>query len=55
MVHGIATPKLEDDWDEQNIKKNKLNAKTMNLLYYALDPDEFNRVSMCHHDSLLCS
>ena len=47
MVNGIATPKPEDDWDEQDIKKIELNAKAMNLLYCALDPNEFNRVSTC--------
>ena len=47
MVNGVATPKLEDDWDEQDIKKIELNAKTMNLLYYVLDPTEFNRISTC--------
>ena len=47
MVNGVATPKLEDDWDEQDIKKIELNAKAMNLLYCALDPTEFNRVSTC--------
>ena len=26
------------------MKKDKLNAKAMNLLYYALDPNEFNRI-----------
>ena len=45
MVNSVATPKLEDDWDEQDIKKIELNAKAMNLLYCALDPTEFNRVS----------
>ena len=40
MVNGVATPKLEDDWDEQDIKKIKLNAKAMNLLYCALDPTD---------------
>ena len=47
MVNGVATPKLEDDWDEQDIKKIELNAKAMNLLYYALDHNEFNRDSTC--------
>ena len=44
MINGIATPKLEDDWDEQDIKLVELNAIAMNLLYYALDSNEFNRI-----------
>ena len=47
MVNGVATPKLEEDWDEQDVKKIELNAKAMNLLYCAVDPNEFNRVSTC--------
>ena len=44
LVDSIATPKLENDWNEQDIKKIELNTKAMNLLYYALDPNEFNRI-----------
>ena len=47
MVNGIASLKPEEDWNEQDIKKIELNAKAMNLLYCALDPNEFNRVSTC--------
>ena len=47
MVNGVASLKPEEDWDEQDIKKIELNAKAMNLLYCALDPNEFNRVSTC--------
>ena len=47
MVNGVATPKLKDDQDEQDIKKIELNTKAMNLLYCALNPNEFNRVSTC--------
>ena len=39
--------KLEDEWDENNIKQAELNAKVMNLLCCALDPSEFNRISNC--------
>ena len=44
MVNGIPIPKLEDDWNENDMRKIELNAKAMNLLYCALDPNEFNRV-----------
>ena len=47
MVNSIASLKPEEDWDEQDIKNIELNAKAMNLLYCALDPNEFNRISTC--------
>ncbi|WP_374695630.1 hypothetical protein ACEW7V_01290 [Areca yellow leaf disease phytoplasma] len=30
------------------MKLAELNAKAMNLLYYALDPNEFNRIFTCN-------
>ena len=47
LVNGISIPKLEEDWDENDIKQSEINAKAMNLLYCALDPSEFNRISTC--------
>jgi len=47
VVNGIFIPKLEEDWDENDIKQSEINAKVMNLLYYALDPSEFNKISTC--------
>ena len=47
-VNGVDIPKPEDDWDDQDMKKAELNAKAMNLLYCALDPNEFNRILTCN-------
>ena len=47
LVNGISIPKLEEDWNEYDIKQIEINAKAMNLLYCALDLNEFNRVSTC--------
>ena len=47
VVNGVSIPKLEEDWDENDIKQSEINAKAMNLLYCALDPSEFNRISTC--------
>ena len=41
-VDGVDMPKPEEDWDDQEMKKGELNAKAMNLLYCAIDPNEFN-------------
>ena len=47
-VDGVDIPKPEEDWDDQEMKKGELNAKAMNLLYCALDPNEFNQISICN-------
>jgi len=47
-VNDIEVPKPEKDWDENDMKLAELSAKAMNLLYCALDPNEFNRISTCN-------
>ena len=46
-IDGISTLKPEREWNEQYKKLAQLNAKAMNVLYYALDANEFNRISVC--------
>ena len=41
-VNDIHIPKPEEDWDDNDIKIEELNAKAMNVLYCALDSIEFN-------------
>ncbi len=36
-----------NDWNELENKTFSLNAKAMNVLFCALDKNEFNRVSIC--------
>lgn len=45
IEEGEVVPKLEEEYNEDDIKKAQSNAKVMNLLYYALSPTEFNRIS----------
>ena len=47
IINGISTLKLEKDWDDNDKKLVKLNAKAMNVIYCALDANEFNRISTC--------
>ena len=47
IINGIPTPKLEKDWDDSDKKLVQLNAKAMNVLYCALDANEFNRIFTC--------
>ena len=46
-VNGMDIPKPEEDWDDNDMKMGELNAKAMNVLYYALDSTEFSRISTC--------
>ena len=48
IVNGTSSPKPAKDWDETNKKLVQLNAKTMNVLYYALDTNEFNQIFTCN-------
>ena len=41
-VDGIDIPKPDEDWYDNDMIMGELNAKAMNLLYYALDSNEFN-------------
>ena len=41
-------PKIRSEWTEVEIKKVQVNYKTINTLYYALNPTEFNRISNCN-------
>ena len=40
-------PKLQSEWTELEVKKVQVNFKAINTLYCALNPTEFNRISMC--------
>lgn len=46
-VDNVDKPKLEEEYDENEMKKCSLNAKAINCMYCALSKDEFNRISMC--------
>ena len=48
IVDGISSPKLKKDWDDLDKKLAQLNAKAMNILYYALDANEFNQTFTCN-------
>ena len=47
-VDGVSISKPKKDWDDEYDKKQaQLNAKAMNVLYYTLDANKFNRISTC--------
>ena len=39
--------KPESSWDENDLKMLQSNPKAMNVLYCALDPNEYNRILTC--------
>ena len=41
-VNDIDIPKLEEDCDDNDMRMRELNAKSMNVLYCALDLTKFN-------------
>ena len=47
IIDGVESTKSEKEWDEVDKKLAQLNAKAMNVLYCALDANEFNRISTC--------
>ena len=46
-INNIVTLKAELDWDDNDKRMEQLNTKTINVLYYALGVNEFNRISTC--------
>ena len=45
IVDSTKKFKSKKDWDEQDKKLTQLNVKVMNVLYCALDANEFNQIS----------
>ena len=43
-IDGIDIPKPEEDWDDNDMRMGKLNAKEINVLYCTLNSIEFNRI-----------
>ena len=48
LIDGVSLPKSKSEWDEFDKKIAQLNAKAMNVLYCALDTNEFNYISTCN-------
>ena len=47
IINNVLILKAENEWDENDERTAQLNAKAMNLLYCALDTNEFNRILGC--------
>ncbi|XP_052107645.1 uncharacterized protein LOC110276478 [Arachis duranensis] len=49
-VDGVVTPKEKTKWNDDDKKKVELNAKSINLLHYAINFEEYRKVSRCKTD-----
>ena len=47
IINNVSIPKAKSEWDENDEKMTRMNAKAMNLLYCVLDANEFNRILAC--------
>ena len=47
IVDDIAICKPKNEWNDQDKKSAQLNAKAINVLHYALDANEVNRIFVC--------
>ncbi|VFQ87964.1 unnamed protein product [Cuscuta campestris] len=46
-VGETTVPKTEDEFDAEDIKKVENNAKAINMLYCAVNPDDYHKISCC--------
>ena len=46
-VGEVNVSKPEPKWNENDLKMMQSNAKTMNILYCSLDPNQFNHIFIC--------
>ena len=47
IINNILIFKAKSEWNENDERMAQLNAKAMNLLYCALDTNEFKRILGC--------
>ena len=46
-VENIIILKSKKDWDDNDKRMAQLNTKAINVLYYGIGVNEFNRISIC--------
>ena len=47
VVDGKEVEKLEEEFNDQDMKKMEQNAKAKNIFYCAVNPDDFRKISRC--------
>ncbi|GAV87878.1 UBN2 domain-containing protein, partial [Cephalotus follicularis] len=46
-VEGVVSPKPENEYNDNDFRMLKLNSKAKHVLFCAVGPNEFNRISSC--------
>ncbi|VFQ74654.1 unnamed protein product, partial [Cuscuta campestris] len=47
IVDGVLVPKLETEYTSNDKKNMQLNARAINFLYCAVNPDDYQKISRC--------
>ncbi|GAV84871.1 UBN2 domain-containing protein, partial [Cephalotus follicularis] len=46
-IEGVVSPKPENEYNDNDFRMLQLNSKAKHVLFYAVGPNEFNRISSC--------
>ncbi|GAV88467.1 zf-CCHC domain-containing protein/DUF4219 domain-containing protein/UBN2 domain-containing protein, partial [Cephalotus follicularis] len=46
-IDGVVSPKPENEYNDSNFRMLQLNSKAKHVLFCAVGPNEFNRISSC--------
>ncbi|GAV60589.1 DUF4219 domain-containing protein [Cephalotus follicularis] len=46
-IEGVVSPKPENEYNDNALRMLQLNSKAKHVLFYAVGPNEFNRISSC--------
>ncbi|GAV82409.1 zf-CCHC domain-containing protein/DUF4219 domain-containing protein, partial [Cephalotus follicularis] len=46
-IEGVVSPKPENEYNDNDFRMLKLNSKAKHVLFCAVGPNEFNRISSC--------
>ncbi|GAV79095.1 zf-CCHC domain-containing protein/DUF4219 domain-containing protein/UBN2 domain-containing protein, partial [Cephalotus follicularis] len=46
-IEGVVSPKPENEYNDNDFRMLQLNSKTKHVLFCAVGPNEFNRISSC--------
>ncbi|GAV88253.1 UBN2 domain-containing protein, partial [Cephalotus follicularis] len=44
-IEGVVSPKPENEYNDNDFRMLQLNSKAKHVLFYAVGPNEFNRIS----------
>ncbi|GAV83966.1 UBN2 domain-containing protein, partial [Cephalotus follicularis] len=46
-IEGVVSPKPRNEYNDNDFRMLQLNSKAKHILFCAVDPNEFNRISSC--------